>query len=89
MRGYNACCYLHESPDYVRLEQQLPGGIRTRKDSAPFHGARKLPLESVGTRLSNWISSSRRDPHSAKALLRDRSGRYPVLLVSCTSNDDN
>ena len=24
-----------------RLERQLPGGIRTRKESAPFHGARK------------------------------------------------
>ena len=24
-----------------RLERQLPGGICTRKESAPFHGARK------------------------------------------------
>ena len=31
---------MHRS-GYYRLERQLPGGIRTRKESAPFHGARK------------------------------------------------
>ena len=33
---------LHRS-DCFRLEQQLPGGIRTRWDTAPFHGARTFP----------------------------------------------
>ena len=33
---------LHRS-DCFRLERQLPGGIRTRWDTAPFHGARKHP----------------------------------------------
>ena len=33
---------MHRSGCY-RLERQLPGGIRTRKESAPFHGARKKP----------------------------------------------
>ena len=32
--------FMHRS-GYYRLERQLPGGIRTRKESAPFHGARK------------------------------------------------
>ena len=31
---------LHRS-DCFRLERQLPGGIRTRWDTAPFHGARQ------------------------------------------------
>ena len=31
---------MHRS-GYYRLERQLPGGIRTRQESAPFHGARK------------------------------------------------
>ena len=32
---------LHRS-DCFRLERQLPGGIRTRWDTAPFHGARRV-----------------------------------------------
>ena len=32
---------LHRS-DCFRLERQLPGGIRTRWDTAPFHGARQF-----------------------------------------------
>lgn len=31
--------------DCYRLEQQLPDGFRARKETAPFHGARKLPLD--------------------------------------------
>ena len=31
---------MHRS-GYYRLERQLPDGTRTRKESAPFHGARK------------------------------------------------
>ena len=31
---------LHRS-DCFRLERQLPGGIRTRWDTAPFHGAQQ------------------------------------------------
>ena len=37
---------MHRS-GYYRLERQLPGGIRTRKESAPFHGARKKPCKSL------------------------------------------
>ena len=34
--------FMHRS-GYYRLERQLPGGIRTRKESAPFHGAHNTP----------------------------------------------
>jgi len=33
--------YLHDCSDCFRLERQLPGGIRTRWKTAPFHGALK------------------------------------------------
>ena len=36
--------YLHDCSDCFRLERQLPGGIRTRGKTAPFHGAHKLGL---------------------------------------------
>ena len=36
--------YLHRCSDCYRLERQLPGGIRTRWKTAPFHGAHKLGL---------------------------------------------
>ena len=41
---------LHRS-DCFRLERQLPGGIRTRWDTAPFHGARR-------TRAITWSTTS-------------------------------
>ena len=41
---------LHRS-DCFRLERQLPGGIRTRWDTAPFHGARKHSVYGLGLRI--------------------------------------
>ena len=43
---------MHRS-GYYRLERQLPGGIRTRQESAPFHGARKDSSKLTGTSGNN------------------------------------
>ena len=43
---------LHRS-DCFRLERQLPGGIRTRWDTAPFHGARQVPVTAD---LDQWLA---------------------------------
>ena len=44
---------MHRS-GYYRLERQLPGGIRTRKESAPFHGARKYSIYTVPS-TREWV----------------------------------
>ena len=64
---------LHRS-DCFRLERQLPGGIRTRWDTAPFHGARQHPGQQLPDACSPRVSG---DPRSVRrttaTLLGERS----------------
>ena len=58
--------YLHCCSDCFRLERQLPGGVRTRWKTAPFHGARKVRLAIIallacaGTLLAHVITAESR-----------------------------
>ena len=56
---------LHRS-DCFRLERQLPGGIRTRWDTAPFHGARRVEEEARPV-VGGGNSCYRRLSHEAGA----------------------
>ena len=56
---------LHRS-DCFRLERQLPGGIRTRWDTAPFHGARRVEERRASVE-GEGSSCCRRLSHEAGA----------------------
>ena len=50
--------------DCYRLERHLPGGIRTRKETTPFHGARRVEDWRASFRVRWLIRRFRSGPQS-------------------------
>ena len=76
---------MHRS-GYYRLERQLPGGIRTRKESAPFHGARKESSkfnQNFSDDVPRWPITTRSDPITWVFTAFDVTQAVPIRLLPC------
>jgi len=51
--------YLHDCSDCYRLEQKLPGGLRTRWKAAPFHCARESRARGYRSGVGPFCSGGR------------------------------